>query len=288
MGKKWTEKEIELLKKSTEYTYEERLLLFPNRSKSSIATKMSELKIYSKNIKFSEKSLLARRVKYKNTVSNNILNCHLDVNTPELSYLLGLLWGDGSLGNTKNEGRNKYVYLGINTEDFEDISYLFKNWHNSSRIRKNRTKGISEVKNYDVNFSSFLFKNGYADKSIKSPSLILKHIPDDLKHYFWRGYSDADGCFYVSKNKKTTQYALAGSYEQDWTDFEDLLKSLNIKYTIRRAYLKNSKYSAVRFCKKSHFIKFGEYIYQGKVFGLNRKYRKFTEVIPNVHEYLSI
>lgn len=229
-----------------------------------------------------------RKEKYKNIVKNNITNSYLDINTPELSYLLGLLWGDGCLYNAKDEGRNKYIYLGLISKDFDDIKHLFhENWKITSRLRKNRTAPITEAVNFDINFASFLFKNEFHIKSFKSPSLILSQIPDNLKHYFWRGYSDADGCFYVSKNKKTTQYALAGSYEQDWSDFEELLKSLNIKYTVKRSFLRNSKYSVVRFCKKSDFIKFGEYIYQDSKFGMLRKYKKFREATPNAHEYPS-
>jgi len=289
MGKKWSEKEIELLKNSMEYTYEERLTLFPNRSRSSIVTKMYELKLYSKNIKFSKKALLKNQNRFKSIVIDNIDNSHLIINSPEFAYLLGLLWGDGSIYNSKYEGRNKYVYIGINESDFEYVRHLFDNdWIIKTRTRTNRTNSITEAKNHNVNFSSFLFKNKYHEKSIKSPTDILTNIPENLKHYFWRGYSDADGCFYVSKNEKTFQYALAGSYEQNWKDFEDLLKSLDIKYTVKRSELKKSKYSVVRFCSKTDFLNFGKYIYQGKFFGFDRKYEKFIKAMPNVHEYPNI
>ena len=236
----------------------------------------------------SEVQLKKSREKYEVIVQNNITNSYLDVNTPELSYLLGLIWGDGCIYNAKHKGRNKFIYLGINAEDFSDISHLFNDWFVSSRTRKNRSKKITEARNHNINFASFLFKNDFSEKSFKSPTKILKYIPNELKHYFWRGYSDADGCFYISKNKKTFQYAMAGSYEQDWSDFEELLKSFNIKYTIKRSHLKNSKYSVVRFCKKSDFIKFGEYIYQGNWLGFARKLNKVIEATSNIRQYQGI
>jgi intein-encoded DNA endonuclease-like protein len=233
----------------------------------------------------SETQLKNRREKYEAIVNNNIRNSHVDVNTPELAYLFGILWGDGSIYNSNFPTKNKYIYIGINESDFLDIKYLFKeNWRINSRMRKNRSKFITEAVNFDVNLSSFLYKNDYSEKSLKSPSKILSHIPKNLKHYFWRGYSDADGCFYISKNKKVFQYALAGSYDQDWSDFENLLKLLNIQYTVKKSFLKNSKYSVVRFCKKADFIKFGEYIYQGTEIGLSRKFDKVIEAKANVHQ----
>ncbi len=232
----------------------------------------------------SEIQLKNRREKFESIVENNIKNSHLEINSSKLAYLLGLIWGDGCIYQATYKGKNKFVYLGLLTEDFKEIEKLFdSNWRIKSRIRKNRTKSVTEALNHDVNFSSFLFKNDYAEKSFKSPSKILTHVPENLKHYFWRGYSDADGCFYISKDKRKFQYALAGSYEQDWQDFENLLKSLSIKYTLKRTRLKSSKYSIVRFCKKSDFIKFGEYIYQGDEIGLSRKLNKVIEAKSNVH-----
>lgn len=286
MAKKWTEQEIEILKRCVYYKSDERYKMLPNRTKSSIITKMYDMKIYSKNRKLSDFFVHKRKTKNKQRIDDILNNSFLTVDSPQIAYLLGIIWGDGSLYNGQQEGRKKYIYLGILTSDFDDIKNIFdENWRIKNRVRKNRKKSITEAINHNSNFSAFLYKNDYNDKSVKSPTNILQKIPENLKHYFWRGYSDADGCFYVSKSKKCFQYALAGSYQQDWKEFEKLLQKLDIKYTLKKSILKTSKYSVIRFCKKADFIKFGDYIYKGEQFGLKRKYNKFIMAIPNTHEY---
>jgi intein-encoded DNA endonuclease-like protein len=285
MANAWTMEEIRLLKESINYTLEERLQMLPNRSISSIRTKMSDLKLKSINRKLSKKSLQSRRLKNIKRISEIIENSYILIDDFKMAYTLGLLWGDGSIYNSENSGRNKYVYLGINNTDFSDVKHIFdENWYIKSRIRKNRSKIITEARNHNINFAAFLYKNDYSEKSFKSPSKILKHIPDKLKHYFWRGFSDADGCFYISKDRKKFQYALAGSYDQDWSDFESLLSKLDIHFSVRRAHLKKSSYSVVRFCNRRDFLKFGEYIYQGDELGLSRKFSKFIEAKTNAHQ----
>jgi hypothetical protein len=109
----------------------------------------------------------------------------------------------------------------------------------------------------------------------------LSKIPNELKHYFFRGLIDGDGSFYFKDY--TRQFALTSSYEQDWDYFERLCEYLGIKYKIKRVInfnkktKKENKSSVLRILGKE-IIKLGEYIYKGDDFGLSRKINKYKKI----------
>ena len=115
-----------------------------------------------------------------------------------------------------------------------------------------------------------------------SPTKILSKVPDELKSYFFLGFSDGDGCFYTNPNGFCKQYAISGSYEQSWVDFENLMGMKGCNYTIKKTINKNgNKSSCLRFTNKKSLLSFGEYIYKTielDNIGLQRKYKKFLEI----------
>ena len=132
---------------------------------------------------------------------------------------------------------------------------------------------------------NFLIEHDFDKKSYMSADKILSKIPDELKHYFFRGLIDGDGCFYYYKPENGStlrQFALASSYEQDWSYFEKLCKEKNIKYNIKRTIGKNSSSSVIRITNKDGILKLGEYIYKDlheDNIGLIRKYEKYKLII---------
>jgi len=103
-----------------------------------------------------------------------------------------------------------------------------------------------------------------------------------LKHYWFRGLIDGDGCFYYYKPKLGStlrQFALASTYEQDWGYFESLCDELQINYKIKRNKNLKSSSSYLRITNKDGIIKLGEYIYKNyDNIGLDRKYKKFKTI----------
>jgi hypothetical protein len=128
---------------------------------------------------------------------------------------------------------------------------------------------------------NFLIENDYDKKSYTSANKILSKIPNEIKHYWFRGLIDGDGCFYHYTPKKGStlrQFVLTSTYEQDWTYFENLCKELEIKYTIKRIKNIKSASSVIRITNKKGIKKLGEYIYQNfkkDSIGLIRKFNKF-------------
>ena len=129
---------------------------------------------------------------------------------------------------------------------------------------------------------SFLIENNYDKKSQISACKILSKIPDNLKHYWFRGLVDGDGCFYYYEPKKGSilrQFTVASTYEQDWGYLYDLCVGLNIKFNINKKISnKGHSYSEFRITNKVGIIAIGNYIYKDfdkDQLGLNRKYEKF-------------
>ncbi len=194
-----------------------------------------------------------------------------------VAYILGFMWADGHINN---DGR--HFNIGGIKEDIEEIEPLFYKLGNWSKSIQDRTKNGWKTAVYLIGSNkeiyNFLLENDYKIKSQASADKILSKIPDDLKHYFFRGLIDGDGCFY--HKGYTRQFALTSSYEQNWDYFEILCKSLQIKYTIKHVINlnkktnKENKSSVFRILGKE-IIKLGNYIYQGNECGLTRKLNKF-------------
>lgn len=204
---------------------------------------------------------------------NNFLT---DFNDPENIYLLGYLWADGCI--------QKYgISLEIKEEDFIDIEHIFikygiNKFKVRQRMRDGKLFGKPQKSVYisGKELATFLIENDYKIKSQTTPTKILSKIPEELKHYFWRGFFDGDGCFYMGDRN---EIAFWGTENQDWADLTNLLNKLEINYTYTKYKRKSGKHcsSCLIFRKREFILSFGSYIWSGYKIGLNRKYNKFLQ-----------
>ena len=204
----------------------------------------------------------------------------------EFVYYLGFLWADGSIYRT---GIRLELIESDSIEllgDFNKIDFIKFNTYR--RVRNGYKPSMSiyfcNSKLYDK-----FFKIYFKDKSISSPSELLKIINPEFISYFFLGLIDGDGCFYLSKNKKSTQFSISSSYKQDWSHIEELFKLLNIKtYKINRRINKNNtnSQSSIRITNYNDILKLSNYLYpNGYEFGLERKYIKCKEILNNKPNY---
>lgn len=207
---------------------------------------------------------------------------YLNINTKEMVYVLGFIWADGHVNITNNKGR---IILNIVKEDFEYIKNVFDNvgiWSYKEIIPKNRKTQMC-IRLYNLNFATFLYEHDYKNKSYVSADKILSKIPDDLKHYFFRGLVDGDGCWYYLKSKRVKLLQITSTYEQNWSYVENLLKSINVKYKIIRLIRKTgNKHSDLRITTLEDIKKIGNYLYnnyENENIGFDRKYDKYIEII---------
>lgn len=154
-------------------------------------------------------------------------------------------------------------------------------WVYSYRQRKN-WKTISSATTSNKRLLDFLKDHDYGIKSNTSANKILSKIPDDLKHYFFRGLIDGDGCIYVNEELNNKKLIISSSVNQDWWYVENVCDKIGVKYNIYRKVAKNS--SSIIEMNGINAKLFCDYIYQDKQFGLDRKYKKYmilTELFDN-------
>lgn len=204
---------------------------------------------------------------------NNInFNEFRQIISPNIAYYLGFLWADGHVSKIWNS-----VIIDIIQDDFLTLKKLFdtigqyKSYITKRKKRKTKQSMILTHKK----LKEFLVENDFNIKSVASPAKIMNKIPEFLWHYFVRAWFDGDGCMYYSKNK-TSRVTMGGSFLQDWSMLENILKKLKINYYIYRIKRERGNSSSLVISEKESILKFFNYIYPNKYdFGLYRKYNKF-------------
>lgn len=203
---------------------------------------------------------------------------------PEASYILGLIWADGTLGQNgitltgiKDDLiNNKFLFDKFGTWGF----YYRNTWNDSDLV--NRQEQVTIYIN-DKELYNYLLLNGYGDKNLP---LVLSKISTENQKYWWRGYVDGDGCFYFNLNQRHKDFFFTSYYEQNWSFVESLFIQLDIKYKIvqRHDKMKNgnsSSSSRIMIKGDDGVLKFGKFLYDGyKIdkIGYSRKYEKYESI----------
>lgn len=203
--------------------------------------------------------------------------------TKESVYILGLLWADGTVSKKTNSISIECIKEDVDV--FKPIFDTVGDFNYYVRHRDNRSPQAT-LNCSSLELSTFLKENDYDKKSLLSPNKILKVIPEILHKYFYLGWSDGDGCFYYSKDFKTKQFIMSGTFNQDWSSFEDLCKTLNVYYIINKFETKKGhKYSRFLISRNDGILSFGDFIYEKEnSIGLKRKFDKFNSIKNYVKE----
>ncbi len=246
---------------------------------------------------------------------NNIKEGFLtDLNDSENVYLLGLLWADGSLPKgrknykTENDLENNVITLAQTEDDFPDdlfikncITSIYRIVHKPRVARNGKTYCGKPSKMVSISshpIRQFLEKNDYCTKSSSGdPRKILSLIPDELKHYWWRGFLDGDGCVYFNEEKgkanllSSHKILFSSHIGQDWTFLEELCMQLKIpapritaepRYTIGEdgSRVQSGSSSTAVINRFGHYIKLGNYIWPNDKLdiGLFRKFDKWKKI----------
>lgn len=194
------------------------------------------------------------------------------------AYVLGVIWGDGTIENTT---RRKRITVHCITEDAKHFYSMFEKtgkWNINHNKQQKHWKPQSNIRASSKEVVDFLVSLDCSPNTKTSANKILQIIPKELHKYFILGIIDADGCFYVNKKTYTYHFVLSGPYQQDWSYFTDILKELNIKYNEDNIISnKGHTHSRVRIIGKKRIQLFGKYLYSddANIIGLPRKLNKY-------------
>lgn len=201
------------------------------------------------------------------------------IKTKEVAYLLGFLWADGWVIQSK---RNNSVGLEIKSTDFPFISKVLDTtgrWRKSKRTRNKIYHSCNAIIS-NKPLVDFLVYHGYKSKSIGSADSILSIIPEKFKRYWFLGLFDGDGWLYFNKKQKAMKFNICSSVDQDWTFAEKLFVKLDIKYYIskNKNHLPNGnlcRNSVINFSNRKSIEVIINYLYpNGYELGLKRKFKK--------------
>lgn len=256
-------------------------LLNISKGKISYIVEKFNLKLTKK-----EKSKILMETRAKKSSDYNVPLSKFTTELNEIStYVLGLLWADGYIAKNTPNTKQRYD---INIECIDDDMTFFRImldktgvWNFHSRQR-NDWRQITKATTCNKELLTYLIKNEYHEKSLKSPTKIISKIPTHLIRYFILGVIDGDGCFYFNQKHFLRQFTIAGSLNQDWSSFEAIFNELGIIYKINRRPNNKTGSSDIRILNKTNIKKLGEYIYptfEKDKIGLPRKYKKYLEII---------
>lgn len=257
---RWTDEESAIL---AEHYYSKgaailNRTLLPNRSIAQISSRANYL-----GLSF-DKELIGYHARNTEDLSHLIA-----VREPFHAYMLGFLWADGTVNK-----RSFCVALKIIQPDWLDIADRWLSTARSWRVQyhsdghPNHQPQITVAIN-SQSYHAFLVQCGYLFKSGDSACDILKVVPENFHHYWWRGYFDGDGGF--TAHKKTRRVTITACYDQDWSFAERLTVQHGISYSISRQSNDKRSLSNLAISDEANLRRFMEYIYQGESFGLRRK-----------------
>lgn len=159
--------------------------IFLKRSKETIAAKAKCLNLKIDRNLWKKRQGDVARGKPKKPIPNNERKVNpeqfFNIQTPEVAYILGLIWADGYVDIER-------ISLSVVTKDMKDYIPIFLktgNWNASlSKQRVLNEQPQQKIRCYNKPLSLFLIENDYRIKSKSSPDKILSKIPKHLQHYF--------------------------------------------------------------------------------------------------------
>lgn len=213
------------------------------------------------------------------------------LNRPDayFSYVLGLIWADGSIDNRENH--TKQIRVEILKIDADKIKENFNKtgcWKIFSRHRNNRQE-TSTFYSSDKELFKILENNDYLDKKTKSADKIIEFVGKNNLKYWLCGLIDGDGSIYLrqqtlgkrlNKNWFSFSVSIYSTINQDWTFLEKVLKSLKVKYKILKRIRNTGSSSEIKLQGKMA-AKFCDFIYKDSITVLGRKKEIYNTYLKN-------
>lgn len=224
-----------------------------------------------------------------------------NIDSAEKAYVLGFVYADG---NNKSQGSGLMFTLSAN--DVEILEKIRKILKSNAKISIFETKGAETRKYAHIDFNSYKMSKDLIDKGAP-PNKTFKivfplFLNDKLISHFIRGYFDGDGCIWNGKRKKmyvkdstckngyknrivhnvkftitsNTNFILGLQYH--------LVEKLGFKKTKIHRHKSNDAIATLEYSGRGNIKKFYDYIYKDATIFLERKFKKFNEILCALDE----
>lgn len=245
-------------------------------------------KYVKKNLGYSKADMLrvmSENRRYDDDKTRLKYDTFLDFTRPEVVYFHGFFWADGCA--TDKDWGFKFCIV---EEDFlnikENVIDKIGDWSVYKRLREeDGFKNAICISANHWQIKTFMREHNYHMKSHVGADKILSKIPDHLKHYWWRGYFDGDGCVscYIRPS-----VSIASTYDYDWGFAQSLFNKLGITGSgIRKVTTELGQSSSIVLSSKGDCKLFLDYIYQNREtdqIGLGRKYIRYKNFLTDYFE----
>jgi intein-encoded DNA endonuclease-like protein len=216
------------------------------------------------------------------------------INTQEKAYLLGFMYGDGTITTyVEKTGRIRHLTkISISIEDQDLILLIKKHFpffnlgdFDYGKYNKNSGKQVSVARSSKELYNDLLLNGVYPRKSYENKDkLHMPNIAPDLISHFIRGFFDADGTVYVPVQRPNLLSLGFCSVAKDFIyEIDSYLKSIGIEsWKIRDKHPSKGRQTCYEliYNKTSEILKLINFMYRDANISLKRKADKCLNYVP--------
>jgi hypothetical protein len=220
-----------------------------------------------------------------------------NIDSEEKAYVLGFVYADG---NNKTQGSG--LMFTLNTEDIEILEKIKKALNSDAKISIYETSGYKLGKCAHIDFNSYKISKDLTDKGAppnKTYKIVFPlFLEEKLIPHFIRGYFDGDGCIWNGKRKKmhvkdstckngykdrivhNVKFTLTSNTNFILGIQNHLIEKLGFKRTkLYYRHKDNKSIATLEYSGRGNIKKLYDYMYKDATIFLERKFKKFNEIL---------
>ncbi len=212
--------------------------------------------------------------------------------SPQMAYVLGLIFADGAVEDVRKSSRTCYVQLSNNDKSLLNevkaclSSTHVLSWRNPRRLIF-RGKSFYCAKSYSLQIGNRAMYQDLLDLGVtprKSLTMMFPDVPSEHLSFFVRGYFDGDGCINLSFPKQAKTPRLQLIFTSGSMRFLETLMnrlSLALGISIKNIY-HNERAYRLRY-KKWDSMKILDFMYRNlrEAPYMDRKYQAYKKLFVN-------